>query len=128
MTTGMSGAGRTDSDCAEVAVKNRAGGLTTCPQRRPRSTLAPERLVLRNDLAELGRLAWWIEGWMQHDVSADMSFALQLCLEEAVANIVMYGGAKEDRLEIAVEHNGGTLVARIEDTGRQFDPPKCRPH
>ena len=53
-----------------------------------------------------------------------MSFAVQLCLEEAVANVIMYGGAKGDRLEIAVEleRNGEALVARIEDNGRQFDP------
>jgi anti-sigma regulatory factor (Ser/Thr protein kinase) len=88
------------------------------------SSVEAGRLVLRNDLAELDRLAGWIEGWMQHGVSTDVSFAIQLCLEEAVANVIMYGGAKGDRLEILVEleRNGGTLVARIEDTGRQFDP------
>jgi anti-sigma regulatory factor (Ser/Thr protein kinase) len=93
------------------------------------SSVKARRLVLRNDLAELERLAGWIEGWTQHDVSADVSFALQLCLEEAVANVIMYGGTKDDRLEIAVEleRNGGTLVARIEDTGRQFDPTQVPP-
>lgn len=93
------------------------------------SSVVARRLVLRNDLAELERLAGWIEGWMPHDVSADVSFALQLCLEEAVANVIMYGGAKDDRLEIAVEleRNGGTLIARIEDTGRQFDPTRVPP-
>jgi anti-sigma regulatory factor (Ser/Thr protein kinase) len=93
------------------------------------SSVEAGRLVLRNDLAELERLAGWIEGWTQHDVSADVSFALQLCLEEAVANVIMYGGAKDDRLEIAVEleRNGGTLIARIEDTGREFDPTRVPP-
>jgi anti-sigma regulatory factor (Ser/Thr protein kinase) len=88
------------------------------------SNLDARCLVLRNDLAELGRLAGWVEGWAQPSVTADMSFAIQLCLEEAVANIIMYSGVKDDRLEIAVEleRNGGTLVARVEDTGRQFDP------
>jgi anti-sigma regulatory factor (Ser/Thr protein kinase) len=93
------------------------------------STLVAERLVLHNDLAELERLAGWIEGWVQQDVSRDLSFALQLCLEEAVANVIMYGGAKDDRVEIAVEleRNGGTLVAHVEDTGRQFDPTRVQP-
>jgi anti-sigma regulatory factor (Ser/Thr protein kinase) len=91
--------------------------------------LVAERLVLHNDLAELERLAGWIESWAQQDVSPELSFALQLCLEETVANVLMYGGAKDDRLEIAVEleRNGGTLVARIEDTGRQFDPTRVPP-
>jgi len=87
------------------------------------------RLVLRNDLAELQRLAGWIEGWAQRGVSADVSFAVQLCLEEAVANVIMYAGAKDSRLEIAVEveRNGTTLVARIEDNGRHFDPTQVPP-
>ena len=93
------------------------------------SSVKARRLVLRNDLAELERLAGWVEGWTQHEVSADLSFALHLCLEEAVANVIMYGSAKDERLEIAVELecNGGTLVARIEDTGRQFDPTQVPP-
>jgi serine/threonine-protein kinase RsbW len=88
------------------------------------SSFEPNRLVLRNDLAELDRLAGWIEASIQGDLSADTSFAIQLCLEEAIANIIMHGAAKDDRSEIAieVERNGGTLVARIEDTGREFDP------
>jgi anti-sigma regulatory factor (Ser/Thr protein kinase) len=87
------------------------------------------RLVLRNDVAELKRLAGWIEGFTQKRTSSDVSFAVQLCLEEAVANIIMYGGARNDPLEIAVEleRNGGNLVARIEDNGRQFDPTRAPP-
>jgi len=82
------------------------------------------RLVLRKDVAELKRLAGWIEGFTRKRTSPDVSFAVQLCLEEAVANIIMYGGARDDPLEIAVEleRNGGNLVARIEDNGRQLDP------
>jgi serine/threonine-protein kinase RsbW len=93
------------------------------------SSLEARRLVLRNDLAELERLAGWIEGWAQQSVSPDVSFAVQLCLEEAVANVIMYGGAKDALLEIAVEveHNGDALVAMIEDNGRQFDPTTVPP-
>jgi len=41
----------------------------------------------------------------------------------------MYGAARDERLEIAVEleRNGATLVARIEDNGRQFDPTRAPP-
>jgi anti-sigma regulatory factor (Ser/Thr protein kinase) len=70
------------------------------------------------------RLAGWIEGWRRNALSADQSFAIALCLEEAVANVIMYGGTADDRLEIAVEaeHNSGTAIVRIEDNGRHFDP------
>jgi serine/threonine-protein kinase RsbW len=85
------------------------------------------RLLLGKDVAELERLAGWIDGFTRQGTSPDVSFAVQLCLEEAVANIIMYGGAKDDPLEIAVEleRNGTTLVARIEDNGRQFDPTRA---
>jgi len=91
------------------------------------ASLDARRLVLRNDLAELKRLAGWIQGWSDSSVvSSDVSFAVQLCLEEAVANVIMYGSPKGDPLEIAVEveRNDGALVALIEDNGRQFDPTK----
>ena len=85
------------------------------------------RLLLRNDLAELERLTRWLEGAIQHDLPPDVSFAVQLCLEEAVANVIMHGGGSGDRLEIAVEveRRDGTLVASIEDNGRQFDPTQA---
>src|SRR5262249_24923289 len=93
------------------------------------SSREARRLVLRNDVAELQRLAGWIEGFARQGTSPDVSFALQLCLEEAVANIIMYGAARDDPLEIAVEleRNGANLVARIEDNGRQFDPTRAPP-
>ena len=93
------------------------------------SNLEANRLELRSDLAELKRLAGWIEAGAQHELSADTSLAAQLCLEEAVANIIMHGGAKDDRLKIAIEleRKAGTLVARIEDSGREFDPTQFPP-
>jgi anti-sigma regulatory factor (Ser/Thr protein kinase) len=87
-------------------------------------------MELRGDFSELRRLARWFEAKAPPGLSADTSFAVQLCLEEAVANIIMHGGgAKDDRLQIAIalERNGGTLVARIEDNGREFDPTQFPP-
>jgi anti-sigma regulatory factor (Ser/Thr protein kinase) len=91
------------------------------------SPFQASRLLLGKDVAELERLAGWIDGFTRQGTSPDVSFAVQLCLEEAVANIIMYGGAKDDPLEIAVEleRNGTTLVARVEDNGRQFDPTRA---
>ncbi len=93
------------------------------------SNLEANRLELRSDLAELKRLAGWIKAQAQQELSADTSFAIQLCLEEAVANIIMHGGVDGDRVEIAIEleRDGGTLVARIEDSGREFDPTQFPP-
>jgi serine/threonine-protein kinase RsbW len=93
------------------------------------SEMETSRLVLRNDLAELDRLASWIEEWAGRIVPPDTSFALQLCLEEAVANIIMHGTSEGDQSVIAIEleRDGGTLRARVEDCGRRFDPTRFRP-
>jgi serine/threonine-protein kinase RsbW len=82
------------------------------------------RLLLHRDLAELQRLAVWIEDEATRGLSANVSFAVQVCLEEAVANIIMYCSTTDDRLEIVVEveRRGELLVARIEDNGSAFDP------
>jgi serine/threonine-protein kinase RsbW len=82
------------------------------------------RLLLHRDLAELQRLAVWIEDEAARGLSANVSFAVQVCLEEAVANIIMYCSTTDDRLEIVVEveRRGELLVARIEDNGSVFDP------
>jgi serine/threonine-protein kinase RsbW len=89
------------------------------------SNLEANRLKLGSDLAELKRLAGWIES--QQELSSETLFAIQLSLEEAIANIIMYGGVgKDERLEITVqlERNDEIVVARIEDNGREFDPTR----
>jgi serine/threonine-protein kinase RsbW len=94
------------------------------------ANLEASSLELGGDLSELRRLAEWIKARTPQVLSADTVFAVQLCLEEAVANIIMHGGgAKDDRLRIAIEleRNAGTLVASIEDSGREFDPTQFPP-
>ena len=85
------------------------------------NAMSTDALLLHRDLAELERLAVWIEGWA---MPPNLSFAVQVCLEEAVTNIIMYSTTTDDRLEIVVEveRRDRTLVARIEDNGSAFDP------
>src|SRR5262245_9936876 len=82
------------------------------------------RLLLHRDLAELQRLAVWIEDEAARGLSANVSFAVRICLEEAAANIIMYSSTTDYRLKIVVEleRRGELLVARIEDNGSAFDP------
>jgi sigma-B regulation protein RsbU (phosphoserine phosphatase) len=90
------------------------------PQHRDEA----RRLILRRDLSELPRLARWLQAQAGADSSPDAVFAVSLCLEEAVANIIMHGFAEDEALKIAVEveRASGTWTARIEDNGRRFDP------
>lgn len=81
------------------------------------------RLVLRRELGELERLGSWVQTVEQQSgLSADLAFALGLCLEEAIANIIMYGGTAGGDIHVTLQRTRSGLVVRIEDDGWQFDP------
>ena len=88
------------------------------------------RMVVAAELAELARLATWAGEFARTArLSPDLLFAIQLCIEEAVANIIMYSGAAEARQHVAVElaRSGKDVVAVIEDGGISFDPTTVPP-
>jgi anti-sigma regulatory factor (Ser/Thr protein kinase) len=95
----------------------------------PALDLQPARLVLRNEFADLAQLSPWVEACTKPHVSADVAFAVALCLEEAVVNIIMHSGGQGDRREIIVElvRESGVVTARIEDNGPEFDPTRVPP-
>jgi anti-sigma regulatory factor (Ser/Thr protein kinase) len=89
------------------------------------------RLVLGDDLGELGQLDAFV-----HDIgrdeglNTDQIFALGLCLEEAVANIIMYGGPGEHggkHIAVTVMDGAPSLAVCLEDDGGPFDPTKVPP-
>ena len=82
-------------------------------------------LVLGRDLAELGRMAAWADGFARRaNLSDSVTFGLQLCLEEAVSNVIRHGIAPAERPEILVmlDAAGDQVTAQIEDEGQPFDP------
>lgn len=84
-----------------------------------------EKLVLRNDRAEIVRLIGWIDGIERRcALPARTAYALRLCLEEIAVNFVSYGcdPAVEGVMEIEVRTDRGRLEATFRDTGRPFDP------
>lgn len=83
------------------------------------------KMLVPAKLEELERLATWAEEFGRSaKLVPDLVFAIQLCIEEAVANIIMHSGAAEQRQDVAVElvQTGSDVVAVIEDAGRSFDP------
>jgi anti-sigma regulatory factor (Ser/Thr protein kinase) len=84
-----------------------------------------QSLTLRNDHAELDRMMTWIDDIVVRlDLSPRASYALQLCLEEAVVNIVSYAfePGTQHAVHIALWRDGPTVQAEITDDGRPFDP------
>jgi serine/threonine-protein kinase RsbW len=91
------------------------------------SDAEPTTLKLSSELAELDRLVPWIQQRSDLEMSSDTVLAVQICLEEAIANIIMYGAVEDEKIEISVELKSaaGMLVAQIEDTGQEFDPTQA---
>jgi len=82
-------------------------------------------LTLRNDLAEIVRMTGWLEEQASDlGLSPHTAYALQLCMEEAVTNVISYafdpGSVHE--IQIRLWRDGEALFAEITDDGRQFDP------
>lgn len=89
------------------------------------------RLVLRKDVNELPRLAAFARATAEHDgVGQDQVFALELCLEEAVANIILHGGTGDHagtHIRVTITYDAPALIVLLEDDGSAFDPTQVPP-
>jgi serine/threonine-protein kinase RsbW len=79
-------------------------------------------LTLRNDPVELVRMMAWIDELVAKlGLGEQTAYALRLCLEEAVANVVNHARTAHD-IHVAVCRNAGALSAEVIDDGHPFDP------
>jgi anti-sigma regulatory factor (Ser/Thr protein kinase) len=89
------------------------------------------QIDLRNDMAELDRMADFARDIGEtQGLSADQRFALELCLEEAVTNIIMHGGLKdkkEPHIRVTLISGAPSLTICLEDDARPFDPTSVPP-
>lgn len=99
------------------------------------SAIAPvgeDRIVLSNRMSELARAGSWLASWARgQSLPAIPLFAIRLCLEEALANIVTHGFTGGDHaIEVAIRREPGEVVLTIIDDGLPFDPLAAppRPH
>ena len=91
-------------------------------------------LELRNSLAELDALCRSLQQFGESlGLSHKAIFQLCLAMEEIVSNIISYGYADEavHWIKIAISHEQGTLIIRLEDDGIPFNPlgagePDCQ--
>lgn len=83
------------------------------------------RVELKNDLAELDRLAGELEAFgARNGLPEQLVLELNLVLEEIVTNIVSYGydDEAEHLIGVELELADGELRTRVEDDGKPFDP------
>jgi serine/threonine-protein kinase RsbW len=83
------------------------------------------RLSLTSDLAEVARLnAWLADLLAAGHIPATAADAAKLCLNELVANVILYGypDGRTGRIEVTLQPESGALSVLIEDDGIAFDP------
>ncbi|MCB0163386.1 MAG: ATP-binding protein [Anaerolineae bacterium] len=93
--------------------------------RSPQAESASYTLTLVNQLAELVKLAKWLEGLAgQLGLSGEDAFKLELILSEAVTNVIQHGYADADHgdIEIRVQDQGNRLRVEVRDKAKPFNP------
>ena len=87
-----------------------------------------KKLVLKNEVAEINRLAKVVEELGEElNLTPDLVFNLNLVLEEAVANVILYAYSKEEQQEIilTVQKSDKNLIFVLTDNGKEFDPTQA---
>jgi serine/threonine-protein kinase RsbW len=94
----------------------------------PEHSVKPEpRLTLQNQLHELARVWSWVGALAaEYSIPAETEFAIQLCMEEALSNIIRHGyhGQPDQLITVACAASAGNreLLFTLEDHGPAFDP------
>lgn len=85
-----------------------------------------DRLDLRSRMFELQKLPLWIERLAsRHSIPAPTQFAMNLCLEEAISNIIWHGYSGQPDHPIGVRFTSPRadyFVFVVEDGAPPFDP------
>ena len=85
-----------------------------------------ERLELRSRISDLARLFPWIERLAsRHAIPASTQFAMNLCLEEVLSNIIRHGYSGKPDHCVAVRFTSprkGYFVFVVEDEAPPFNP------
>jgi anti-sigma regulatory factor (Ser/Thr protein kinase) len=83
------------------------------------------RWILHGEPRETGRAAEWVAGLAREEhLSADLRFRVDLCLEEALANVRAHAFPADGPHDVVVRcHTSADwLELEVEDNGRPFDP------
>jgi serine/threonine-protein kinase RsbW len=86
-------------------------------------------IILEKSHAELIRLGQWVAATAERlDLDETLAFKVDLCLAEAVTNVIDYGFKDDGEHEIVVflESDGPEVSVLIEDDGRAFNPLKAK--
>lgn len=84
---------------------------------------APRRLALHGGLPELTRVPSWVEALARTCALSEKTvFAIELCLEEALSNIIRHGYAgRPGPITIEFAQSGSEFVFTIDDEAPHFE-------
>ena len=83
---------------------------------------------MQNEVAEISKLAIFIdELGEEFGLSPELVFNLNLVLEEAVSNVILYAYPKEEHQTISLiaKKKGNQLIFVLTDSGKEFDPTQA---
>lgn len=86
---------------------------------------AQDRLVVRNELAELERLSGFLSAfWEKHRLPPDLELDINLAVEEVFCNVVRHGyqDAAAHEIVVCLLLEDGLLSVSVEDDGVAFNP------
>lgn len=90
-----------------------------------RRTLVKDTLTINNDINELDRLEPFLTAFFQkNNLDPSLLSQLDLALEEAMANVIMYAYPEGEKGEVnlTIEFKNGVICTEIRDRGVPFNP------
>jgi len=85
-----------------------------------------DQLVLGSQLAEMERLPVWIDSLADaYAIDENVKFAINLCLEEVVSNVIRHGYLNQEGQFLTVDCSSprpGQFVFTVEDEASPFNP------
>jgi len=98
-----------------------AGGDTTPPADARRSFVG--------SVAGIVAACEWLEATCHSaGVHPDTRYAVQVCAEELLGNIIRHGGRPSPRIEVDVAFSPARITLTVEDDGPPFDVSAALPH
>jgi serine/threonine-protein kinase RsbW len=85
-------------------------------------------IIINNDIQELEKLHLFVDEICEEQhLDADLQMNLNLALEEAVSNVVLYAYPEKsgEKIIISAQRVKDTLVFTISDKGTAFDPTEA---
>ena len=90
------------------------------------NTTSEAQLTLRSQIAELARVPLWVETLAtEFKIPAKTQFAMDLCLEEVLSNIIRHGYAGKQDRPIVVRYvtlQNSSCLLMVDDEAPPFNP------